>query len=106
MPFNERRAFARVGSKAPISLLLEAKPNVTYDGIAKNISASGVAFETDAPLRLKDRIVVRLDTIFGPVTLTAVVLRKAGSGYGCRFVDMNPDTQSKIQCWLFPPFEP
>jgi hypothetical protein len=105
-PFKDRRAFERVGSSTLIMLTMDEEPQATFEATAKNISTGSICFETDALLQIDDRITLQLKTIFGPVLLSAVVLRKQEKVYGCRYVDVLPDTAAKIRSWLFPPFEP
>ena len=106
MPQRERRAFERVGSRAPLTLVIENNPSLEFAGMTKNISTGSICFETDAPINDGDRVVLRLQTINGPLAVTAVVARKNDNVYGCRFVDVASDVAAKIRSWLFPPFEP
>lgn len=105
-PFKDRRAFERVGSSTPIVLNLDREPYTKFEATAKNISTGSICFESEAPLQIADRITLQLKTIFGPVSVSAVVLRKQEKVCGCRYVDVQPDTAAKIRSWLFPPFEP
>lgn len=105
-PYTDRRAFERVGSCTPIMLTLDKEPQAQFEATAKNISTGSICFEAEVPLQVDDRITLQLKTIFGPVLISAVVLRKQENVYGCRYVDVHPDTAAKIRSWLFPPFEP
>jgi hypothetical protein len=104
--FKDRRAFERVGSSTPIVLIMDREPHTKFEATAKNISTGSICFETEAPLQLDDRVTLQLKTIVGPVSVLAVILRKQKNVYGCRYVDVHPDTAAKIRSWLFPPFEP
>ena len=106
VPFKERRAFERVGSKASLSFTMDREPNRRFSAISKNLSIKSVGFETDAPLEVGDRISIELHTLFGPVAISAVVMRKNDLVVGCLFAEMSPDAAAKINSWLFPPFEP
>ena len=106
VPFKERRAFERVGSKATLAFTMDREPNKKFTAISKNLSIKSIGFETDAPLEVGDRISIELQTIFGPVAISAVVMRKNDLVVGCLFADMSLEAASKINSWLFPPFEP
>ena len=106
LPFKERRAFERVGSSAPLTIILDREPQRQFDAISKNMSTRSIGFETEAPLEVDDRIALQLQTISGPVSIAAVVVRKECLMVGCLFVDAPADVIEKMKKWLFPPFEP
>ena len=106
LPFKERRAFERAGASAPLTIIIDREPKKQFDAISKNMSTRSIGFETEAPIEVDDRITLQMQTISGPVSIEAVVVRKDCLMVGCLFVDMPADVTAKIKKWLFPPFEP
>ena len=105
-PLKDRRAFARVGSSAVLTLRVDRDPGKEFSATSKNISTRSICFETDAPLEVNDRVNLKLFAISGHISVPAVVIRRDGLEVACQFADVGPEDANQIKNWLFPPFEP
>ena len=103
---NERRVFERVSASVPLIIEQEKLPGEKIIAKSRNISTHNICIETDVELAIGDRIALQFQTINGLISVSAIVVRKADSGFGCQFVDIKSETVASISSWLFPPFEP
>ena len=76
-------------------------------GFLRNISASGVYIGTSLPAQKGEHLSFTFPTPEGPVPLTAEILRVesqpslGGFGYGCRFVHLSSQNESKLRAYIF-----
>lgn len=105
-PFVERRAVERLGAKMPLTFSTERNPEVQHKAESRNISTMNLCFETEVDLAIDERLEIHLQTISGPLTVLANVVRKKERLVACRFVEMSPEDTIKLRNWLYPPFEP
>jgi len=106
MPFIERRLFKRTSANFSFALLSEASSPDLHTATALNISTGSICFKSDVLLKVGQRIEMQIPMISGMLSLSAVVARAQVNFYGCQFIDVDPQTASKLKNWLFPPFEP
>ena len=90
----------------PAILFTEQQPDIRNPVQASNISPEGLTLQTDSLLSLQQQVSLELETSLGKLSLSATVIWKEESCYGCQFVDVLPKTASLLSQWLFPPFEP
>lgn len=104
---NQRREDLKIS----MSVKVEVSYNDGYwPATIYNISASGVLLISDLVARVKDRLSFDF-TKAGPVIpLVAEVLRvelrpsrygRTTYGYGCRFVDLNPQYEAQLRSYIF-----
>ena len=106
MEFIEKRTKKRVKSALPVHLISSATKGSPALVSSFNLSLNGICFQTELPLGPHEEVQLEFPTSSGKLQLNAEVIWKQENQHGCKFVDVDPITMSRLSQWLYPPFEP
>ena len=104
---EQRREDLKITLSVPVDVIYG---DGVWSATIHNISASGVLLVTSLPARKGDRLSFEFNRTETPVRLTAQVLRvelrppvkgKLAYGYGCKFVDLKPQTEALLRSYVF-----
>jgi len=104
---DQRRADLKVALNVPVEVNFGG---TVWDAEVQNLSAGGVLLVSTLHAKQGDVLNFRFDQTDSPINLSAQVLRvglrppKKGKlyyGYGCRFLDLQPQDESLLRGYIF-----
>ena len=96
-PVSERRSYRRVMLEAPVMLDAAAEYKKAQ---CRNVSAGGVAVQTDGPLPVGTVLEIYFELPIGyAVETRAEVVRSHGNEVALRFVDLDPRAQVALRSY-------